>query len=488
MKNLDLLVIKPGAQKKIYQNLSKSLSGLEPPLWAGLLGGFIRERGFNVDIIDAEIEPERVLSAVVKMRPRLVAIVASGTNPSASTTSMVGARELLDNIKKNNRDISTILIGLHPSALPEKTLREESVDFVCEGEGFFTVLDLLSGKPLKDIKGLFYEENCKILSNPRAELVDSDDLSMPAWDLLAMNKYRAHNWHCFGHLDKRSPYGVIYTSLGCPFNCSFCCINAIFGKHTIRYRDPDKVIREIDYLVENYGIKNFKIMDEMFALKEERVIQICDSLIQRGYNLNIWAYARVDTLNENMLKRMKQAGINWLGIGFESGSKRVRDAVSKGRFDNEKMKRITSLIHSVGIHIGANFIFGLPEDDLESLGQTLDLAKELNCEYANFYVAMAYPGSKLYEQTLADKLPLPDSWLGYSQFSFETQPLPTKYLTASQILKFRDDAFEEYFSSKRYQDMILDKFGIQTLAHIQDMLKFKLKRRLLEEQETTNKV
>jgi radical SAM superfamily enzyme YgiQ (UPF0313 family) len=479
MEKLDLLIIKPGAQKQLYQGLSKNLSGLEPPLWAALLAAFIRDKGFNVEIIDAEINPETIIPAITQKHPRLVAIVASGTNPSASTTSMVGIRALLKEIKKTREDIMTILVGLHPSALPERTLREEPTQMVCQGEGFSTLLDLLSAKPLSKIKGLFFKEDGKILSNTRAQLVDPDELPMPAWDLLPMDKYRAHNWHCFGRLDKRSPYAVIYTSLGCPFNCSFCCINAIFGEHKIRYRDFEKVIDEIDCLVKTYNIRNFKIIDEMFALNENRVIEFCDLLIERGYGLNIWAYARVDTINEKMLAKMKQAGINWLGIGFESGSKRVRDAVSKGRFDNEKMMQVSELIHLAGIYIGANFIFGLPEDDLESLTQTLNLAKELNCEYTNFYVAMAYPGSKLYDQALSAGYALPDSWLGYSQFSYETLPLATKYLSPQQILRFRDEAFNDYFGSRRYQDMILDKFGPQTLSHIQEMLSHKLERELL---------
>lgn len=479
MEKLDLLIIKPGAQKQIYQGLSKNLSGLEPPLWSALLAAFIRDKGFNVEIIDAEINPETIIPAIIEKHPRLVAIVASGTNPSASTTSMVGIRALLKEINKAREDIMTILVGLHPSALPERTLREEPTQMVCQGEGFSTLLDLLSAKPLNKIKGLFFKEDGKILSNPRAQLVDPDELPMPAWDLLPMDKYRAHNWHCFGSLDKRSPYAVIYTSLGCPFNCSFCCINAIFGEHKIRYRDFKKVFKEIDYLVKTYNIRNFKIIDEMFALNENRVIEFCDFLIERDYGLNIWAYARVDTINEKMLEKMKKAGINWLGIGFESGSKRVRDAVSKGKFDNEKMMQASELIHSAGIYIGANFIFGLPEDDLESLDQTLNLAKELNCEYTNFYVAMAYPGSKLYDQALADGYALPGSWLGYSQFSYDTTPLPTKYLTPQQILRFRDEAFNDYFSSRRYQDMIREKFGVQTLDHIQEMLSHKLERGLL---------
>jgi radical SAM superfamily enzyme YgiQ (UPF0313 family) len=481
MKKIDLLIIKPGAQKKLYQDLSKDISGLEPPLWAALLAAFIRERGFNVSVIDAEIDSEKITTAVINHRPRLVAIVASGTNPSASTTSMVGARALLNEIRKGNAVVRTILVGLHPSALPSRTLEEEPVDMVCEGEGFFTLLDLLQDKPMKDIKGLFYRDNGKIVSNARAELIDPDDLPMPAWDLLPMHKYRAHNWHCFGRLDKRSPYAVIYTSLGCPFNCSFCCINAIFGEHKIRYRDFKKVIDEIDYLVNNYHVINFKIIDEMFALNESRVIEFCDSLIECNYGLNIWAYARVDTLNETMLKKMKQAGINWLGIGFESGSNTIRNGVSKGRFDNERMRRVAQMIHSAGIYIGGNFIFGLPDDNDQTMRETLDLAKELNCEYANFYVAMAYPGSKLYEEAVANRLALPDSWLGYSQFSYETQPLPTKYLTPEQILRFRDNAFNEYFASKRYQNMILNKFTEETLQHVRGILTITLKRRLLED-------
>ena len=137
------------------------------------------------------------------------------------------------------------------------------------------------------------------------------------------------------------------------------------------------------------------------------------------------------------------------------------------------------MIRAAGIYVGGNFIFGLPHDTLETMRETLDLAKEINCDYANFYVAMAYPGSRLYEEAVTNNLPLPDSWLGYSQFGYETQPLPTTHLTSVEILQFRDDAFNEYYDSQQYQNMILGKFGEETLQHVKDMLKYKLKRRLL---------
>ena len=477
---IDLLLIKPGAQKELYQNLSETLSGREPPLWTALLAAFIREKGFKVKIVDAEIEPEKVIPTVTATKPKLIAIVVSGTNPSASTMNMVGARTILHEIMKLNPDYTTILLGLHPSALPERTLSEEPVDMVCEGEGFLTLLDLLSEVGHKNFKGLWYiKDSWQILSFSRHDLINLNDLPMPAWDLLPMHKYRAHNWHCFGgSLKDRSPYGVIYTSLGCPYNCSFCCIHALFGAHKIRYRSPEKVVEEIDYLVKNYDIKKIKIIDEIFDLKESHVTKLCDLIIERDYELDMWAYTRVNTINERKLKKMKQAGINWLGIGFEAGSKEIRDGVSKGQFDNERIREVVKMIRDAGINIGGNFVFGLPGDTMKTMQETLNLAKELNCEWTNFNCCMAYPGSKLYEET--KKRNLPDSWLGYSQYAYETQPLPTEHLTAAEILQFRDNAFNTFYGSTRYQDMILEKFGAETLQHIKDVLKHKIRRRLIE--------
>ncbi|MFC2047592.1 B12-binding domain-containing radical SAM protein [Chloroflexota bacterium] len=367
-------------------------------------------------------------------------------------------------------------------------MREENADFVCQGEGFYTILKLLerlkSGgeTDVNKIDGLWYMKNGKVISNLWPPLMKSlDELPPVAWDLLPMDKYRAHNWHCFGRLDQRQPYAVIYTSLGCPFSCTFCCINSIFGQRGIRCRGAEKVVEEIDYLVENYQMKNIKILDEMFVLKESHVINLCNLIIQRGYDLNMWAYARIDTINEEMLQKMKQAGINWLGIGIESGSKKIRNGVTKGRFDQDDIRKAIEIIRAAGISIGGNFIFGLPDDDFETMHETLDMAKELNCEYTNFYVAMAYPGSQLYKDAVRNNNKLPDTWLGYAQFSEETYPLPTKYLSSADVLRFRDRAFEEFYSSSKYQEMIRKRFGEDTVEHIKQMLKHKLHRKLLEE-------
>src|SRR3990172_7595770 len=144
---LDLLLINPGARKQVYGNLSSSLSGIEPPLWCGLIGGFIREKGYSVKIIDAEAEnlsPEETARKIAEHNPLLAAIIVLGSNPSAaSTPKMTSAGETLTALKRISPQIKTLLGGLHPSALSERTLTEEDVDFVCQGEGFYTILQLL---------------------------------------------------------------------------------------------------------------------------------------------------------------------------------------------------------------------------------------------------------------------------------------------------------------------------------------------------------
>ncbi len=489
----DVLLIKPGSQKELYGELSESsLTALEPPLWAGLIATFVRKRGYSVKVIDAEAErlgPLSVVDRISEMNPILLCMIVSGTNPSASTMNMLGARAILKEVSKRDLPIKTIVAGLHPSALPKRTMEEEKTDFVCEGEGFYTIaelLDVLKGDYKKkgfNIKGLWYRKDGKIIANERASLIENLDEELPyvSWDLLPMDRYRAHNWHCFQEPgQKREPYAVIYTSLGCPFRCHFCCINAIFGGPGIRYRSPEKVVEEIDLLVNTYGVKNIKIADEMFVLNERHVLKICDLITERGYKLNIWAYARINTVNKKLLGRLKEAGFTWLAYGIESGNDRILKSVTKG-ITVEKIKQVVKLTQEIGINVIGNYILGLPEDDLNSMQDTLDLAMELNCEFMNLYCATAYPGSPLYDQAVTEGWRLPETWADYSPYSYEHLPLPTKYLTSAEVLRFRDEAYVRYYSSERYQRMIEEKFGTEVLEEVRKSLTKRLKRKYVEE-------
>ena len=487
---LDLLLINPGGRDKVYQQLGEELTAVEPPLWCCLIAGYVRDRGYSVRIIDSEAEawgPEAVAERVAELKPRLVGMIVFGHQPSASTQQMAGASEACRAIKEVAPDQQIIIVGGHVSALPEQTLREEAVDFACNGEGPVTVqqlLDVLKGDEPHDyapVDGLVYWHDGEVRNNVAAPLIrDLDkDFHGNTWDLLPMQKYRAHNWQCFGNLSARQPYASIYTSLGCPYKCTFCCINAPFGTNRYRMRSPESVAKQIDLLHHRHGIKTLKIIDEMFVLNERHVTSICDLLIERGYDLNIWAYARVDTVKPHMLDKLKRAGFRWLALGIESGSEHVRDGADKS-FGQDDIYTIVRQIQQAGINVIGNFIFGLPDDDLDTMKETLELALQLNCEFANFYSAMAYPGSPLYRMAVENGWELPDSWCWYSQHSYDCRPLPTEKVSAAEVLKFRDEAFNTYFTNPRYLDMVTQKFGRDTRKHIAHMTRHKLHRKLFE--------
>jgi anaerobic magnesium-protoporphyrin IX monomethyl ester cyclase len=486
---LDVLLINPGNLTQVYQSLGEQLSAIEPPIWAGLIATFIRQKGFSVAILDAQAEnlaPQMVAERVAKLNPLLTTVVVYGQQPSASTQNMPAVGAICNAIKDQTPESKLMLLGGHVASLPERTLRDERADFVCAGEGPYTILDLLqalkSGAVVdyQTIRDLWYRQDEEIKSGNQAALIKDLDREIPgiAWDLLPMERYRAHNWHCFDGL-KRQPYAAIYTTLGCPYHCTFCCIQAPFrsGEKTVgfrestssyRYWSPESVITQIDILVNQYGVRNIKFADELFVLNRKHVIGICDLIIERGYDLNIWAYARVDSLRENMLEKLKKAGVNWLALGIESANERVRKDVNKN-FNDAYLHEIIGKVRNAGIYVIGNYIFGLPEDDLESMKQTLNLAMDLNCEFANLYCAMAYPGSKLYETALKENWKLPEHWSGYSQHAVDTQPLPTLNLTATEVLRFRDQAFKTYFSNPHYLEMIEKKFGPETVHHIHEM-------------------
>ncbi|MFQ5736963.1 MAG: B12-binding domain-containing radical SAM protein [Thermodesulfobacteriota bacterium] len=486
-KGMDIVLINPGDRRQVYQELGKDFAAIEPPFWITVIAAYLRNNGFGVAVIDSNAEnitPEETAERVADADPHLAAVIVYGSHPSASTQNMTTAGRICTALK-DMTNAKVAIGGLHPSALPERTVREEDVDFVVEGEGPVTLKALLgiliSGAvDYSSVPGLWYLRNGIVRSNAAAPLVKDLDEGLPvaAWDLLPMDRYRAHNWHCFDDINNREPYGAIYTSLGCPFSCVFCCINAPFGKPGIRYRSPELVADEMGVLVEKHNVRNLKIVDELFILNERHYMGIVDLILERGYDLNMWAYARIDTIDFTKLGRLKKAGVNWLGLGIESASAHVRDGANK-QMRRKDIAEVVKAIQGEGIRVGANYIFGLPDDTLATMEETLEMALELNTEWANFYCAMAYPGSRLYDMALHDRWELPGEWHGYSQHSFEALPLPTKHISAAEVLKFRDDAFHRYFESPDYNSMVERKFGPEVREHIRVMTSTRLKRRLL---------
>lgn len=507
---MDVIFINPSTENN-YQSLGTTYSAIEPPTWSLLLAESMRNFGFKVSIIDVNAEKishEQVYDRINKIKPKLIAMVVYGQNVNAGTTNMEGALKLSNFLKDKNKEFKIAYFGSHVQAMPKKILREEtSIDIVFTNEGVYALKNLLSLKifntqNLLKIKGIGFKDNSKIVLNQPEKLVPNElmdkDLPGYAWDLLPYKKkpfdlYRSPMWHAEYDEEKRTPYAALQTSLGCQFRCSFCMINIInrndldeigvSSKYSgMRFWSPEFIYKEFEKLV-NYGVKTIRIVDEMFLLNPKYYLPLCKklSILNKGSNLRMWAYSRVDTVkNPDVLKIVKDAGIRWLALGIESGNKKVRLEVTKGKFEDVDVKNVVKQVHDAGIEVMANYIYGLPGDTKETIEETLNLSLELCTSGWNTYAAMALPGSLLYKEALQKGYELPETYSGYSFYSYDTVCLPTEKLKNWEVLKLRDEAFIKYHTNKKFLDRIEQKFGIVQKNNIIKMTKTKLKRKIIE--------
>ena len=416
---------------------------------------------------------------------------------------MIGAIKLADAIKDSNIGAPICFCGSHTQALPKEVLSYDSVDLVLLNEGTYALLNLLSSNlksDLTSIKGIGYKVDGIPLLNSPERVVPQDlmdqDLPGYAWDLLPyknspLDLYRAHFWHAGFDHNQRTPFAAIYTSLGCQFACNFCMINIlnrvdngdnINASHSkgMRFWSPEWVAREMRKLAD-LGVKTLRISDEMFFLNRKYYLPILDNCIQEDYGFNMWAYSRIDTVRPQVLETFKKAGVNWLALGIEAGNQQVRQEVQKGSFKEVNIRDVCKTISNAGVNIISNYIFGFPEDNLDTMNETLDLALELNTEMANMYACQALPGSPLYHTALKNGWSLPSSYEGFAFLSYECEPLQTNHLSAAEVLQFRDDAWAKYFSNEKYLSLVQSRFGSEQRNNVVDMAKIRLKRRILEQ-------
>ena len=511
-KKIDCCFLVASNSRKSYQELSKDYAAIEPPTWALLLAESTRSIGYNVKIIDANAEglkEEQILQRIIEYDPRLICFVVYGQNVNAGTTNMSGAVHIANYIKENKIKNPISFIGSHVQALPKETLtKEKSIDFVFTNEGVYALrnilkLDKIDNKNIKNIKGIALRLQNKIKINPAEKVVPSEkmDIDLPgyAWDLLPfkykpLDLYRSPMWHAEYDFKKRSPYASIQTSLGCQFKCSFCMINLINRNNEddigvasnysgMRFWSPNFIIKEFDKLIE-MGVKTIRIVDEMFLLNQKYYLPLCEMLAKRNKDdsLMMWSYSRIDTVKRpEILKIVRKAGIKWLCLGIESGDKKVRLEVAKGKFEDVDVKQVIKKVHESDINVMANYIFGLPGDTEETINKTFELSKNLCTAGWNTYAAMALPGSQLYKEAILKNISLPDSYEGYSFHSYDTIPLPTEKLSAAKILRLRDEAFIKYHTHLPFINLIKKKFGSKAADNILEMTKIKLKRKILED-------
>ena len=500
----DILFVHPNASEKIYQGLAKNNAAIEPPIWAAMLANSVRTKGHRPEILDAEVEGLDYLSAakrITEYKAKVVCFVVYGQQPSASSQNMEGATATARELKNLAPDTFVVFVGGHVAALPMETMDKETcIDAVCQNEGVYTLHALLSLSKIDDVElkrvpGLVFRDKDNFVHmNESSAIVAKEDLEQDlpgmAWDLLPpLSRYRTAGWHSWSNNTEKQPFAALYTSLGCPYKCSFCMINIINrtkqgpnvtsqDSNTFRFWSPEFIIKQFDESARQ-GVRNVKIADELFVLNPRHFEAICDLIIQRGYDFNIWAYSRVDTCKPKYLAKLEKAGVKWLGLGIENPNNELRKEIHKEGFQDVKVLDLINNIRDAGINVGGNYIFGLPYDTKESMEATLQFAIENPTEMANFYSAMAYPGSPLYNQARIFGQELPTTYSGFSQHSYDTLNLGNSHVSSSEILAFRDKAWDTYHSSEKYLNLLENKFGQKARDELDSTKTIKLKRKLL---------
>lgn len=496
---LDILIVAPSSAG-LYQELKKDFSAKETNLWAGLLANAVR-KDHSVCIYDLEIErpdANTFYKNVCDLNPRLVLFVVTGQNPNASTAAMQGATEASSIL---GDQFIIAFVGPHVNALPIETLeKHKEINIVFTNEGVYALKNILktnlSYNDLRGINGIAYrDEDDSLRLNPAEKIVPQEllekDLPGAAYDLMpSLYNYRTSTWHT-NFKGETSPFASIYTSLGCFSKCSFCMINIINRTsndfnlasdafNVFRYWNPEFTIKQLEYLHDR-GVYNLKIADEMFVYRPKHFMKLCELIIDRGLNFNIWAYSRVDTAKPHYLETLRKAGVKHLALGIESANQTVRQEIDKGRFKEINIREVVDEIVKHDIGVGGNFILGLPTDNYETMQQTMNLAFELDLANMNVYCSTALPGSPLYLQAKQSGRRLPEKYSEFGFLSYDHIPDSTDHLSAEEVLAFRDYFFDTYFTNPGVLDRMNRKYGSAAVDNISKMTSIKLKRKILEE-------
>jgi radical SAM superfamily enzyme YgiQ (UPF0313 family) len=449
---MKILLIKP-PEKEVYTKVPM-VAGIAQPMGLACLAAYARENNFkDLSILDCEAMQIGV-NEIKNHIPKDVNVVGL----TSVTPTIKNAASIIKAAKETNPNCFTVLGGDHVTALPEETLKTfPEIDFGIFGEGEITFLELLKElkkekKNFSKIKGLVYRNKDEIKKNESRPLIpDINILPIPAYDLLPMEKYSppAHHAIFTEKGVKLNPFTIFFSLRGCPYRCKYCA-SKVMWERRVRYRSVEKTMEEIDYLIDKYGIKCLEFNDENFIINKPRMEQLLVELKKRKEEKGVYwnCLTRVDSADEETLKKMKDAGCYFIRYGVESGDPEILKGMNKD-ITVEQIKNAFALTNKIGIACSASFIIGYPGETKETFRRTLDLAKELNPTLAFFFIAIPIVGTELYKEAKEKNLILNPDWNGWVQMA-ETTIMKTEQLNPEELIKMRNKAYKEFYLRPKY--------------------------------------
>lgn len=462
-----LLIQPPTSVSERYARDVGEVGGNLPPLGLAMLAAVIKKEKFNVGIVDSVVmnySYREIYQIIRKKQPKVIGI-------SSITPTYHRAKELAEIINKNFPEILLIIGGHHTTIMPEKVLQDSVFDIGVIGEGEKTFVELLKLyeslnydknkllQKLKKIRGIAFKDKKSkiIITKPRPLIENLDELPFPARELLPMHKYLP-----LPNQYKRKPVIHMTAIRGCPYNCTFCSNNKIFGRR-IRSRSVEKVIEEIRYVMKKYNAKEISFWDDMMTVNKEWMYKFCDLLIKNKINITWTGYARVDSVDEPMLRKMKKAGCWNLFFGYESGDQQLLDNINK-RITLRQIAETNRLCKKIGIEVRASFMIALPGETPELAKKTIKFAKKLNPDYAQFCITTPYPGTELYENVNKYGRLIED----FSKFNiWEPVFIPYGYKNQEEIKEMERKAMKEFYLNPRY---ILSR--IKKINSLEDVFRY----------------
>jgi hopanoid biosynthesis associated radical SAM protein HpnJ len=367
-----------------------------------------------------------------------------------STPGFPGDIRLAKKIREINPKIKIAFVGPHVSVLPERSLKDcPEIDFVVRKEFDYAVCEFAQGKPLEEILGVSYLKNGSVVHTPdRPEIQDLD--SLPHVTEIYRRDLDVTKYNVPFLL---YPYVSLYTTRGCPAQCTFCLWPQTLSGHPWRKRSTDDVAREMANAKEYWpNVREFFFDDDTFNIQKVRTIELCSKL--KPLKLTWSCTSRVTTDYET-LKAMKEAGCRLLIVGYESGDPQILKNIKKGA-TVERARQFTKDCHKLGLVVHGDFILGLPGETRDTIRNTVAFAKELDVETIQVSVAHAYPGTELYDYAVKNGFMVGDNKM-VDEGGHQLAHIQYPGLPAEEILESVHRFYDEYYFRPKAVFRILRK-------------------------------
>lgn len=414
------------------------------PLGLCYIAAVLRKNGIDVSVIDqfaSKISDDELIDSIAKEKPQIIGF-------SALTPVIPDVRRLVAGIRSLNIESKIVLGNLHGTCFPEQVIQEGLADIVVRGEGEITMLELCQRlnqkKSLEGLLGVSFKRGQRIVNNlDRGLIEDLDTLPYPAWDLLKLSVYSNHPMISVDN----NPVFPLLASRGCNYRCYYCSQDKLYKK--VRYRKLENLVDEIEYFHKRLNINFFGFADAYFPFNEESGLKFCNLLIKKKLDKKIkWlTETRVDKVTPRLLKAMKRVGLHLIMYGIEVGSDQTLKLLNKGttlkqaRIAVREAKKADILVQGL-------FMLGLPGETVQSCKDTINFAKELDCDLVKFNIATPYPGSRFFQDYMKTKqLQRPEilsSWIDWTDSSEDLAYVP-EGMTGRQLRYLQRKAMFEFY-------------------------------------------